>query len=159
MSICVSSYMLSLVYFATLFFFLMIRRPPRSTRTDTLFPYTTLFRSAGRAGARTCAPGVFGGTIAPTSSTIAHVQTHSCRHRPALPARQAPQRLHLLNLAGLEPGHRHRRGRADHHARGDERLPAPDPTPNVADGRARHPPRQRKLAAEGRGVSVRVVCG
>src|SRR3546814_8197476 len=29
-----------------IFFFLMIRRPPRSTRTDTLFPYTTLFRSA-----------------------------------------------------------------------------------------------------------------
>src|SRR3546814_9795246 len=28
-----------------LFFFLMRRRPPRSTRTDTLFPYTTLFRS------------------------------------------------------------------------------------------------------------------
>src|SRR3546814_3850570 len=28
------------------FFFLMIRRPPRSTRTDTLFPYTSLFRSA-----------------------------------------------------------------------------------------------------------------
>src|SRR3546814_20172338 len=28
------------------FFYLMIRRPPRSTRTDTLFPYTTLFRSA-----------------------------------------------------------------------------------------------------------------
>src|SRR3546814_17439851 len=28
-------------------FFLMIRRPPRSTRTDTLFPYTTLFRSEG----------------------------------------------------------------------------------------------------------------
>src|SRR3546814_15342833 len=27
------------------FFFLMLRRPPRSTRTDTLFPYTTLFRS------------------------------------------------------------------------------------------------------------------
>src|SRR3546814_9248458 len=30
------------------FFFLMIRRPPRSTRTDTLFPYTTLFRSPSR---------------------------------------------------------------------------------------------------------------
>src|SRR3546814_14087355 len=27
------------------FFFLMIRRPPRATLTDTLFPYTTLFRS------------------------------------------------------------------------------------------------------------------
>src|SRR3546814_17698740 len=31
--------------FFLFFFFLMIRRPPRSTRTDTLFPYTTLFRS------------------------------------------------------------------------------------------------------------------
>src|SRR3546814_15716705 len=30
-------------------FFLMIRRPPRSTHTDTLFPYTTLFRSMGEA--------------------------------------------------------------------------------------------------------------
>src|SRR3546814_20631075 len=36
------------------FFFLMLRRPPRSTRTDTLFPYTTLFRSAG--GDRTRVP-------------------------------------------------------------------------------------------------------
>src|SRR3546814_3332137 len=32
-------------FFVFFFFFLMIRRPPRSTRTDTLFPYTTLFRS------------------------------------------------------------------------------------------------------------------
>src|SRR3546814_17812884 len=31
-----------------LLFCLMIRRPPRSTRTDTLFPYTTLFRSHAR---------------------------------------------------------------------------------------------------------------
>src|SRR3546814_6650398 len=34
--------------FVVYFFFLMIRRPPRSTRTDTRFPYTTLFRSAGQ---------------------------------------------------------------------------------------------------------------
>src|SRR3546814_7940008 len=34
-----------LLVFATILYFLMIRRPPRSTRTDTLFPYTTLFRS------------------------------------------------------------------------------------------------------------------
>src|SRR3546814_15031077 len=34
-----------LLLFLFHFFFLMIRRPPRSTRTDTLFPYTTLFRS------------------------------------------------------------------------------------------------------------------
>src|SRR3546814_19433044 len=32
-----------------MFFFLIIRRPPRSTRTDTLFPYTTLFRSFATA--------------------------------------------------------------------------------------------------------------
>src|SRR3546814_5142036 len=40
-------------------FFLMIRRPPRSTRTDTLFPYTTLFRSPAcrrRSGRRSPAP-------------------------------------------------------------------------------------------------------
>src|SRR3546814_12085255 len=37
--------MVYVVRFVDLCFFLMIRRPPRSTRTDTLFPYTTLFRS------------------------------------------------------------------------------------------------------------------
>src|SRR3546814_4954865 len=35
----------------------MIRRPPRSTRTDTLFPYTTLFRSTG-AGVNNCRVGL-----------------------------------------------------------------------------------------------------
>src|SRR3546814_19970168 len=43
-SLCVSILSLSSL-FAVFIFFLMIRRPPRSTRTDTLFPYTTLFRS------------------------------------------------------------------------------------------------------------------
>src|SRR3546814_13762822 len=37
---------MTFLLFLVLLFFLMIRRPPRSTRTDTLFPYTTLFRSA-----------------------------------------------------------------------------------------------------------------
>src|SRR3546814_6662311 len=37
-------------------FFLMIRRPPRSTRTDTLFPYTTLFRSSRPCRAQSPAP-------------------------------------------------------------------------------------------------------
>src|SRR3546814_18618555 len=46
---CLRSMNRSLFYlFLLLFFFLMIRRPPRSTRTDTLFPYTTLFRSVRR---------------------------------------------------------------------------------------------------------------
>src|SRR3546814_9808713 len=47
---------LDILVFLSFFFFLMIRRPPRSTRTDTLFPYTTLFRSrALRAGRRPAA--------------------------------------------------------------------------------------------------------
>src|SRR3546814_14167406 len=40
-----SMYILIFPQLYMFFFFLMIRRPPRSTRTDTLFPYTTLFRS------------------------------------------------------------------------------------------------------------------
>src|SRR3546814_18763258 len=42
--VCVCSY--------SVVFFLRIRRPPRSTRTDTLFPYTTLFRSRSLHGVR-----------------------------------------------------------------------------------------------------------
>src|SRR6188472_4644647 len=38
------------------FFFLTIRRPPRSTRETTLFPYTTLFRSQRRAPGRADVP-------------------------------------------------------------------------------------------------------
>src|SRR3546814_14259523 len=37
-------------------YFIKIRRPPRSTRTDTLFPYTTLFRSHVRRGGRRAVP-------------------------------------------------------------------------------------------------------
>src|SRR3546814_13545578 len=49
--------MLLASYIVFLFFF-MVRRPPRSTRTDTLFPYTTLFRSDGnwQSGFRLRAP-------------------------------------------------------------------------------------------------------
>src|SRR3546814_2261192 len=47
----------------------MILRPPRSTRTDTLFPYTTLFRSSARGGRRSWKPAgrsaeVIGGPLA-----------------------------------------------------------------------------------------------
>src|SRR3546814_7566653 len=48
--ILLSLFTFSCVILYFIFFFLMIRRPPRSTRTDTLFPYTTLFRSG--AGSR-----------------------------------------------------------------------------------------------------------
>src|SRR3546814_7389688 len=48
---------MSLLYITIVctFFFLMIRRPPRSTRTDTLFPYTTLFRSPSDRSMMACA--------------------------------------------------------------------------------------------------------
>src|SRR3546814_9714480 len=52
--------------FCFFFFFLMIRRTPRSTRTDTLFPYTTLFRSVA---VLEHAP-VIGGTSARSSGTV-----------------------------------------------------------------------------------------
>src|SRR3546814_2237630 len=59
------------------FFFVMKRRPPRSTRTDTLFPYTTLFRSTWRY----CSKRLHGCTFcAPKASTR---RTHSS---PATPA-------------------------------------------------------------------------
>src|SRR3546814_17593851 len=55
-----------------LFFFVMIRRPPRSTRTDTLFPYTTLFRSGcgGRHGPRL----IGGGVSRPLPSSLVEVE-------------------------------------------------------------------------------------
>src|SRR3546814_8240792 len=44
-------------------FFLMIRRPPRSTRTDTLFPYTTLFRSRHSTGDGMARRRLLGGAV------------------------------------------------------------------------------------------------
>src|SRR3546814_2139074 len=75
----------------------MIRRPPISTRTDTLFPYTTLFRSAGRAwlpavprhrrGARAGAP--------------RRTQPRHDPHRPGRPRRDAGDDVRR----GAVPGH------------------------------------------------------
>src|SRR3546814_1818121 len=64
-------------------FFLMIRRPPRSTRTDTLFPYTTLFRS-----------------------TCRRPQVHSCHSRPRpRPPRQVLHRWSACSQAGRSEEH------------------------------------------------------
>src|SRR3546814_10641591 len=51
---CVSCdyFLIVLCFVFSFFFFLMIRRPPRSKRTDTLFPYTTLFRSHSVSSSR-----------------------------------------------------------------------------------------------------------
>src|SRR3546814_11391700 len=64
---------LSLFVFSV-FFFLMIRRPPRSTRTDTLFPYTTLFRSGGGGpaggGRRVAGRGLVGARVVGARLTL-----------------------------------------------------------------------------------------
>src|SRR3546814_11386497 len=62
--------------FVNLFVFVMILRPPRSTRTDTLFPYTTLFRSPGGSLCR------------------ARLQPVRARHRRAAPRDDGPAARH-----------------------------------------------------------------
>src|SRR3546814_20084825 len=83
------------------FFFLMIRRPPGSTRTDTLFPYTTLFRSwyAASRAVRSVegphvpdAPGVAPRAIRPAlvlrSHTVQQCAREHARPRGCFVARQ-----------------------------------------------------------------------
>src|SRR3546814_13722676 len=64
-----------------MFFFLMIRRPPRSTLTDTLFPYTTLFRS--KAAIRQAAGGK-GVLISPVSAWEIGLLSRPGRQRQAV---------------------------------------------------------------------------
>src|SRR3546814_9727146 len=69
------------------FFFLMIRRPPRVTRTDTLFPYTTLFRSDVRhrlGRSERFVLGLGGGQVA----EIPAPESHAC-HEPGMANRMA----------------------------------------------------------------------
>src|SRR3546814_16737736 len=63
------------------FFFLMIRRPPRSTRTDTLFPYTTLFRSRYQSLHLSNTP-----SDPPTSHIPRPHEKYRCRRSPLWPA-------------------------------------------------------------------------
>src|SRR3546814_10806487 len=65
----------------SLFFFLMLRRPPRSTRTGTLFPYTTLFRSPTPATPKKNRPASQRGSLFPTSIQ-AEAQARPDRARP-----------------------------------------------------------------------------
>src|SRR3546814_5342407 len=73
------------MHFAVMFvFFLMIRRPPRSTRTDTLFPYTTLFRSKASRSAIHC----------PKSSICPHSGSAVVRPDPPCPRQSKPVTAH-----------------------------------------------------------------
>src|SRR3546814_5803560 len=84
-----------------MFFFLMLRRPPRSTRTDTLFPYTTLFRSphsrnhvASHPTWRRSSRG---------SASTSPLDCRSTRRSPSLPCRL---RHHLGPFADMSPARR-----------------------------------------------------
>src|SRR3546814_19560837 len=86
-------------------FVLMIRRPPRATRTDTLFPYTTLFRSV-----QSICRQAWAGAVAGTE--LAHRADADVRARRDLPARQPgiydrrhPYRSRAVHRdgAGVEP--------------------------------------------------------
>src|SRR3546814_6849927 len=58
----------------------MIRRPPRSTRTDTLFPYTTLFRSAVQRGSMLAQPGPRRAGIVPQYPLVRRVEGGAMVH-------------------------------------------------------------------------------
>src|SRR3546814_1351614 len=91
----------------------MIRRPPRSTRTDTLFPYTTLFRSRRARGgaARRSDPRAIDGGTAPAAAAAVF-----SRHRLSFDARaRGRQRRDDPSHVQMEcrAGPRHDRARAD----------------------------------------------
>src|SRR3546814_15293990 len=97
--------------------FLMIRRPPRSTRTDTLFPYTTLFRSVG-VGARVRVHGV--GQAALLADLLEQPAGHAAAealvghgHGPAVvvEGRQAAPAEAEVGLLGVVVLHDHNRFR------------------------------------------------
>src|SRR3546814_4536750 len=86
-----------------LFFFLMIRRPPRSTRTDTLFPYTTLFRSF---------PADLDARDAEAVTRLGEVDERGRGRGLALFDLEADRALHAAEpafAAGHAPAHRHDR--------------------------------------------------
>src|SRR3546814_7151885 len=68
----------------------MIQLPPRSTRTDTLFPYTTLFRSARRH---------------PAHATAGRHTPHPGPARPATPSAPLAVRRPRLRLRQISPSH------------------------------------------------------
>src|SRR3546814_16410147 len=61
----------------------MIRRPPRSTRTDTLFPYTTLFRSPAIKGAQPFDAAGLGFIFLPVPATLSFLPGNSTASRHA----------------------------------------------------------------------------
>src|SRR3546814_19477208 len=82
------------------FFFVMIRRPPRSTRTDTLFPYTTLFRSSSHAVAPAMRHGV-SGLEHLVDATLEHGLGHALRGGELLEEETLRSEEHTSELQSL----------------------------------------------------------
>src|SRR3546814_5503696 len=109
--------------YCTIYFLLMIRRPPRSTRTDTLFPYTTLFRSLSPPGLcwphpRPHAGPAPGGRLALAAAPapaplVSPADLPAARHPGRAPRRAvAPPPDALRRQPRFLPGHR---GRSEEH--------------------------------------------
>src|SRR3546814_3720701 len=91
----------------------MIRRPPRSTRTDTLFPYTTLFRSADPFALVTQDEGAETRNldVLAIGERAAHAAENAFDHPGRIGARQP--HLAMDRIGKIGPGHRS--GRSEEH--------------------------------------------
>src|SRR3546814_4099958 len=89
-------------------FFVMIRRPPRSTRTDSLFPYTTLFRSCFRLSL----PSAISGYGAANRQPRHHEMHARSRHRTPLPI-PANDHRSSATIGSLVPSSSHEDNIAD----------------------------------------------
>src|SRR3546814_619976 len=120
-----------------MFFFLMIRRPPRSTRTDTLFPYTTLFRSF---------------------HALISILKASTPRRPPSPPSSRRKRKGLRQQFGLgssRPSHPGRRGPGVWERDCDEEKNRPPPPPD----RGAHPRRAGFRAGRRQPRAVQLAAG
>src|SRR3546814_11747675 len=99
------------------FFFLLIRRPPRSTRTDTLFPYTTLFRSREDSLSRRCSCRCRGPSARRRSTRLSCF----CSCPPPSHCRRCAGPIKLIAMRGLDP-RSGCRGAADQQDRKSTRL-------------------------------------
>src|SRR3546814_6058159 len=76
----------------------MIRRPPRATRTDTLFPYTTLFRSRAHSAARPLSPRLSRNRRLPGLDLRRPSALDESQHRPDLVVRSEEHTSELQSL-------------------------------------------------------------
>src|SRR3546814_16585337 len=137
------------------FFFLMIRRPPRSTRTDTLFPYTTLFRSTGVEHRIAVLP-LFGEQVGPGVEVAAHAPIDIEERRQAVGTkRRRPGRAdcrHDFGRLGVDRSRQQEQRRIERH----RSVAAADQAVGELGAGIGE---ERKRVVEGKGGSGRVYLG